>query len=259
MVVLPCGACAKPCRAQKSAIATRLCSSASASSTTSGGRQSNRFSPASRAVPIVRPCAAAGIPLKRQSMRSSRIAATFPRSMLPGWATRLTSLRTVQRLLHYVPSACVASGAAGSQRAGCRQSGKDGRSVGSVDVLCLGEAMALFVPAEDGPVADGRRWSRTAGGAESNVACHLAGLGLRAAWVCAVGGDPFGRAVSDFMAGHGVDVSGGSVDPDRPTGVYFKTPGGVRYYRRGSAAASMGPDLVARLPLASVRLLHTSG
>src|ERR1044072_458795 len=259
MVVLPCGACAKPCRTNNAAIATRLFSSPSASSTTGGGRQSNRFSPASRAVPIVRPCAAAGIPLKRQSMRPSRIPATFPRSMLPGWATRLTSLRTVQRLLHYVPSACVASGAAGSQRAGWRQSGKDGRSVGSVDVLCLGEAMALFVPAEDGPVADVRSWTRTVGGAESNVACHLAGLGLRAAWVSAVGDDPFGQAFTDFVAGHGVDVSGVSVDPDRPTGVYFKTPGGVRYYRRGSAAARRGPALAAPPPPASVRLLHTSG
>jgi len=131
--------------------------------------------------------------------------------------------------------------------------------VGPVDALCLGETMALFVPAEDGPVADVRAWTRTVGGAESNVACHLAGLGLRAAWVSAVGDDPFGQAVTDFVAGHGVDVSGVLVDADRPTGVYFKTPGGVRYYRRGSAAAGLGPDLAARLPLASVRLVHTSG
>jgi len=45
-------------------------------------------------------------------------------------------------------------------------------------VLCLGETMALFVPAEDGPVADVRTWTRTVGGAESNVACHLAGQDL---------------------------------------------------------------------------------
>ena len=131
--------------------------------------------------------------------------------------------------------------------------------MGPVDVLCLGETMALFVPAEDGPAEHVRTWTRTTGGAESNVACQLAGLGLRVAWVSAVGADPFGRAVTDFVAGHGVDVSGVVVDPDRPTGVYFKTPGGVRYYRRGSAAAAMGPDLPAGLPHDGVRLVHTSG
>lgn len=127
------------------------------------------------------------------------------------------------------------------------------------DVLCLGESMALFVPAESGPAEQVGAWTRTVGGAESNVACHLADLGLRAAWVSAVGDDPFGRAVVDFVAGRGVDVSGVLVDPARPTGVYFKTPGGVRYYRRGSAASGMGPALLTDLPLDGVRLVHTSG
>lgn len=131
--------------------------------------------------------------------------------------------------------------------------------MGPVDVLCLGESMALFVPAEPGPAARVRAWTRTVGGAESNVACQLAGLGVRAAWVSAVGADLFGRAVTDFVAGHGVDVSGVRVDPDRPTGVFFKADGGVRYYRRGSAASAMSPALLADLPLDTVRLVHTSG
>jgi 2-dehydro-3-deoxygluconokinase len=117
--------------------------------------------------------------------------------------------------------------------------------------------MAMFVPAESGPPEQVRTWTRSTGGAESNVACQLAGLGLHAAWVSAVGDDPFGRAVVDFVAGHGVDVAGVTVDPDRPTGVYFKAPGGVRYYRRGSAASGMGPEVLAGLPRAD--LVHTSG
>jgi 2-dehydro-3-deoxygluconokinase len=56
-----------------------------------------------------------------------------------------------------------------------------------------------------------------------------------------------------------VDVSRVTVDPDRPTGVYFKAAGGVRYYRRGSAASGMGPALLAGLPLDGVDLVHTSG
>jgi 2-dehydro-3-deoxygluconokinase len=132
-----------------------------------------------------------------------------------------------------------------------------------VDVLCLGESMALFVPAEDGPPERVRTWTRTVGGAESNVACHLAGLGVASAWVSAVGDDAFGRAVVDFVGGYGVDVSRVRFDPDRPTGLYVKESDAsgspVRYYRRGSAASGMGPELVADLPLDGVQVVHTSG
>lgn len=133
--------------------------------------------------------------------------------------------------------------------------------MGPVDVLCLGETMALFVPAEPGPPDEVVTWTRTVGGAESNVASHLATLGLRAAWVSAVGDDAFGRAVVSAIASFGVDVSGVVVDPVRPTGLYIKESDAsgspVRYYRRGSAAAGMGPASLDTLPNAKV--VHTSG
>jgi 2-dehydro-3-deoxygluconokinase len=131
------------------------------------------------------------------------------------------------------------------------------------DVLCLGETMAMFVPAEPGPPAEVTTWHRTVGGAESNVACHVAALGLRSAWVSAVGDDAFGTAVTAAVASFGVDVSRVVVDPDRPTGLYVKerdaSGSPVRYYRRGSAASGMGPGLVDSLPLDEVRVVHTSG
>ena len=135
--------------------------------------------------------------------------------------------------------------------------------MGSVDVLCLGETMTLFVPAEPGPPEEVVTWTRTAGGAESNVASHLAVLGLRSAWVSAVGDDAFGRALVSAVAAFGVDVSGVVVDPVRPTGLYIKESDAsgspVRYYRRGSAASGMGPALLDTLPLDGVRVVHTSG
>lgn len=131
------------------------------------------------------------------------------------------------------------------------------------DVLCLGETMAMFVPAEPGPAAEATTWHRTVGGAESNVACHVAALGLRSAWVSAVGDDALGTAVVSAIASYGVDVSSVAVDRDRPTGVYVKERGTsgspVRYYRRGSAASGMGPTLLNALPLSGVRVVHTSG
>ncbi|MFD9889928.1 sugar kinase [Amycolatopsis sp. NPDC059027] len=123
--------------------------------------------------------------------------------------------------------------------------------------------MALFVPAEPGPPEDVRTWLRTIGGAESNVACHLPGLGVSSGWVSAVGDDPFGRAMVREIAAAGVDVSGVAVDPARPTGLYLKESGAqgspVRYYRAGSAASAMGPDVLDRVDLADVRVLHLSG
>jgi 2-dehydro-3-deoxygluconokinase len=123
--------------------------------------------------------------------------------------------------------------------------------------------MALFVPAEDGPPDEVVTWTRTVGGAESNVACHVAALGLRSAWVSAVGDDAFGRAVVSTVASFGVDVSGVVVDPERPTGLYVKESDAagspVRYYRRGSAASAMGPGLLAALPVDGIRVLHVSG
>ncbi|GAA3064638.1 2-dehydro-3-deoxygluconokinase [Actinokineospora globicatena] len=132
-----------------------------------------------------------------------------------------------------------------------------------VEVVCLGESMAVFVPAEPGPADRVTSWTRTVGGAESNVARTLAGFGVRAAWVSAVGADPFGRAVLAAVSAAGVDVTGVAVDPTRPTGLYIKESDAagspVRYYRRGSAASAMGPDALDRVDLAGARLVHVSG
>lgn len=131
------------------------------------------------------------------------------------------------------------------------------------DVLCIGESMALFVPAESGPPDQVRKWVRTIGGAESNVACHLPALGFASAWVSAVGDDPFGRALVREIAAAGVDVSAVVIDQTRPTGLYIKESGAqgspVRYYRKGSAASGMDAELLGKLDLDGVRVIHLSG
>jgi 2-dehydro-3-deoxygluconokinase len=130
-------------------------------------------------------------------------------------------------------------------------------------VVCLGETMVMMVPAEPGPVHLVRTWHRAVGGAESNVAMHLTRLGVRSSWVSAVGDDSFGMAVLDTVGGFGVDVSGVRIDPARPTGLYVKeaSPHGspVRYYRSGSAASGMGLEMIDRLGLGEVELVHLSG
>jgi len=56
------------------------------------------------------------------------------------------------------------------------------------------------------------------GGAPANFACHIAGLGERAAMVSAVGDDPLGRAAIAALEARGVDTSHVRVDPHHPTG-----------------------------------------
>ncbi|MEU4237562.1 sugar kinase [Actinoplanes sp. NPDC026619] len=135
--------------------------------------------------------------------------------------------------------------------------------VAAFDAICVGESMAQLTPHPAGPLsAGGPMWLDVAG-AESNVAVHLARLGDRVAWASRVGADPLGRLVRDRIAGYGVDMSLAETDPARPTGVYFKDPGGgtttVHYYRAGSAAATLGPSLLAHPAFAACRLIHLSG
>ncbi|WP_434098096.1 sugar kinase [Streptomyces sparsogenes] len=138
--------------------------------------------------------------------------------------------------------------------------------------------MVTFVPSRPGRLADVPAFSRGIGGAESNVACTLARAGHTARWISRVGADGFGDHLVAEIAAAGVDVSYVRRDPDRPTGVYFRTAGEralgegnggdqgdggelseVVYYRAGSAAAAMSPGLVPREQTWSGRVLHLTG
>ncbi|MEV4616117.1 sugar kinase [Kitasatospora sp. NPDC049258] len=125
--------------------------------------------------------------------------------------------------------------------------------------VCIGESMAVLLPERTGPLEEAETFRRGFGGAESNVACALAALGVGAAWISRVGADGLGRSLVAQIAAHGVDTSAVAVDPERPTGLYLKETGSGRdhphdlgagrsrlhYYRRGSAASAMGPEILA--------------
>lgn len=128
------------------------------------------------------------------------------------------------------------------------------------EVVCVGESMALVTPDPPAPLETGGPMRLEVAGAESTVACYLAQLGVRAAWVSRVGADPLGELLLATIDGWGVDTSAVAVDPGAPTGVFFKDPGltsttRVYYYRAGSAASRLGPE--TRVPEAA--LTHLSG
>ncbi|MFE5486843.1 sugar kinase [Streptomyces sp. NPDC056527] len=135
-----------------------------------------------------------------------------------------------------------------------------------VDVVCLGESMVTFLPSRPGRLADAPSFARTIGGAESNVACALAAAGHRAKWVSRVGADGFGDHLVEAIGAYGVDVSAVGRDPERPTGIYFRTATDratagheVAYYRAGSAASAMSPTTVPYDSVVDGRVLHLSG
>jgi 2-dehydro-3-deoxygluconokinase len=132
------------------------------------------------------------------------------------------------------------------------------------EIVTVGETMVLFVPAQDGTLDTVPAYTMTMGGAETNMAIGLARLGHSVAWFSHVGDDPFGRYLQRTIGAEGVDVSWVGIDPQAPTGIFFrervpgKPPIGY-YYRRGSAASRLRPaDLPAGL-LDGARIFHCTG
>jgi 2-dehydro-3-deoxygluconokinase len=136
--------------------------------------------------------------------------------------------------------------------------------------------MVTFLPSQAGRLADVPSFERAIGGAESNVACALAGSGHSVRWVSRVGADGFGDHLVETIAAKGVDVATVGRDPRRPTGIYFRTDGErpttldapgergagtaeVVYYRAGSAASAMSPHSVDLAAVDDTEVLHLTG
>ena len=135
----------------------------------------------------------------------------------------------------------------------------------TLDVITYGEAMAMFVATEPGPLAQVGHFTKRAAGAELNVAIGLARLGFKVGWMSRVGADSFGQFVRDVLAQEGVDARCVSTDTRFPTGFQLKSKSddgsdpAVEYFRRGSAASKLSAcDYQAGYVLGA-RHLHLSG
>lgn len=132
------------------------------------------------------------------------------------------------------------------------------------DVVAVGETMVLFSPTADGPLRYVHHFEKRIGGAESNVCIAVVRLGHSAGWISRVGDDEFGRYVVSAIRAEGVDVSQVKVDPEAPTGVYFRerrAPGRVQvyYYRKGSAASRLEPEDLDPGYIRSAKILLGTG
>jgi 2-dehydro-3-deoxygluconokinase len=127
-------------------------------------------------------------------------------------------------------------------------------------LLAAGETMAMVAPREAERLHAAQAFRVDSGGAESNVAGHVAALGHPAAWFSRLGADPLGDRILQHLTARGIDVSTVIRDAAHPTGLYVKDPGhGVHYYRAGSAASFLGAADADAVDLDGVRVLHVSG
>ncbi len=78
----------------------------------------------------------------------------------------------------------------------------------SFDLVCLGELLIDFVATEIGPLRSAPGFVKAAGGAPANVAVAAARLGLRSAFIGAVGSDEFGCFLREQLESNGVDARG---------------------------------------------------
>ena len=76
----------------------------------------------------------------------------------------------------------------------------------TLDVLSMGETMALLVAQEPGQLAEVKSFSKRIAGADTNVAIGLARLGFKVGWVSRLGADSFGSYVRKTIEAEGVDT-----------------------------------------------------
>jgi 2-dehydro-3-deoxygluconokinase len=130
-------------------------------------------------------------------------------------------------------------------------------------VITAGETMVLGVPARPGRLRHASNLELKIGGAESNLAIALSRLGISAGWISFLGDDEPGQLVLDRIRAEGVDTSRVRRLRDHPTGLYLREQVGqtarVYYYRRGSAASTMGQGAFDPEYLEEARFLHLTG
>jgi sugar/nucleoside kinase (ribokinase family) len=113
----------------------------------------------------------------------------------------------------------------------------------TLDLVTVGEAMALLIAQETGALSRVTDFSRATAGAELNVAVGIKRLGLSVGYISKVGADSFGKHLLAFLDQQGIDRKHVQIDPDHSTGFMLKSrevdgrDPTIEYFRRNSAAS----------------------
>jgi 2-dehydro-3-deoxygluconokinase len=132
----------------------------------------------------------------------------------------------------------------------------------TLDVVTLGETMAVLAPERVGPLRAATSGRLTVAGAESTVAIGVCRLGGTARWVGSLGEDELGELVIARLRAEGVDVRAerrtaatGLMIKERRTAATTR----VHYYRAGLAGSQLAADQVNAAVLGESRWLHVTG
>lgn len=131
-----------------------------------------------------------------------------------------------------------------------------------LDVVCMGETLVDFLPAESGrKVREVSAWAPAIGGSLANVSVGLARLGARSGLVTVVGEDEFGHLLRERLAAEGVDVSHLRQTAEARTGLVFisldaRGERSFTFFRTRSAEFLLGERDVDAAFLARTRVLH---
>lgn len=139
-------------------------------------------------------------------------------------------------------------------------------SIPSYDFLTLGETLLRLSPPGMQRLDQARSFAVGVGGSELNVACLLARLGRRTAWVSRLPEGPLGRIVEGEARRHGVDTRFVRWISEARLGLMFFEPGPaprnarVIYDRKHSAASELGfEDAPWEALIAASARVHLSG
>ncbi|WP_110709891.1 sugar kinase [Salinicola sp. CR57] len=133
------------------------------------------------------------------------------------------------------------------------------------DVLTFGEAMAMFIADDQGPLDQVTRFHRRTAGADTNVAIGLSRLGFDVRWLSRVGADHNGTFLQRALEAEGLDCRHVRRDAANATGLIFKERAvdgadpHVEYVRRGSAASHLSLADAGDVELEAARHLHATG
>lgn len=134
-----------------------------------------------------------------------------------------------------------------------------------MDMVTVGEAMALFIAGQPGALSRVTNFSRATAGAELNVAVGMARLGFRVGYISRVGRDSLGENLLAFMDAEGIDRQQVRIDDAHPTGFMLKSRESdgsdprIEYFRRGSAASHLGLADNPAAYCAASRHVHLTG
>lgn len=132
------------------------------------------------------------------------------------------------------------------------------------EVVTIGETMAVFDSLNAGRLRYSYNFECHTGGAETNTAVALIRLGHTAGWISKLGEDEFGYRILNQIRGEGVDVSQVQMADDAMTGIFFRQRldnGESKnfYYRKGSAASTMTPEILKEDYIKTSKIMHITG